>query len=82
MEFTVLTAPRYDVRSLFDVCLSARPGVCERFHLPGPLLFFLWRYKKLSGKVRTWPYFTGTYNFKRISFYLKISRLRPLLVLV
>ena len=53
MEFSVLTAPRYDVRSLFDVCLSARPGVCERFYLPRPLLFFLWRHKKLSGKVRT-----------------------------
>ena len=49
MEVSVLTAPRYDVRSLFDVCLSARPGVCERFHLPGPLLFFFVALQKAFG---------------------------------
>ena len=42
MEFSVLTAPRYDVRSLpvFDVCLSARPGVCERFLPPRAVAVF------------------------------------------
>ena len=40
MEFTVLTAPRYDVRSLFDECLSARPGVCKRFLPPRAVAVF------------------------------------------
>ena len=40
MEFTVLTAPRDDVRSLFDVCLSARPGLCERFLPPRAVAVF------------------------------------------
>ena len=40
MEFSVLTAPRYDVRSLFDVCLSARPGVGERFLPPRAVAVF------------------------------------------
>ena len=65
MEFSVLTAPRYDVRSLFDVCLSARPGECERFLPPRAVAVFSWRHKKLSGKVRTQPYFTRTYNFRK-----------------
>ena len=40
MELSVLTAPRDDVRSLFDVCLSARPGVCERFLPPRAVAVF------------------------------------------
>ena len=40
MELSVLTAPRYDVRSLFFVCLSARPGVCKRFLPPRAVAVF------------------------------------------
>ena len=50
MEFTVLTAPRDDVRSLFDVCLSARPGVCKRF-LP-PLAVAVFRGATKSARVK------------------------------
>ena len=40
MEFSVLTAPRYDVRFFFDVCLSALVNVND-FYRPGSLLFFV-----------------------------------------
>ena len=67
MEFIVLTA----TRTMFDPCsMCTYPPWCMStiFTTPGRRCF-PWRHKKLLRIVRTQPYSTRIYNFKRKSFY-------------